>query len=223
MRARYQVSLISFLVAAGCQTTDEGYSPEYAVTGEITAEDVYEVNSQSSQEETLTLSEIACITEANVDFTPSQKSRLDNQEMENLLSGNTILSADAHGVFAIYYQPGGKTIGWMPKKISLGKQDWTVGRVAYRQGYYCRTFEEWGGQEEKCWEVHEGPNRLDRKSFYFVCPDGSIAGDQHVVLPGNALGMEYSGRGYKTGGTLTQSEDKTGYYVEKYFGNYTRK
>ena len=218
-----RISLISVLSLAGCQTTDDGYRTEYSSMSEVTAKDVYQENSQVSQEKTLTLSEIACVTEPNVNFTPTPQSRLGNQAMENLLSGNTILSADAHGVFAIYYHEGGKTVGWMPKKTSLGKQDWTVGRVAYRDGLYCRTFEEWRGQEEKCWEVHQGPDRLDRKSFYFVCSDGSIAGDQHVVLPGNALGMEYNGRGYKSGGRLSQSELKTSHFVEKYFGNYIKK
>ena len=200
----------------------ETYQPNYKKLSEPNAADTLPENTRKTKEKLAYAGRAnsECVTEPNVKFEPTANTLLTSSEIKKLLNGNTMLSADLDGVFAIYYNGDGSTVGWMPKKTSLNKPDWNVGKVWFDNDQYCRTWDYWNGGKKTCWEVHRGEKRLGLQSFYFICGNGGIAGDQSVVLKGNALGVNYSGKSNKKGGKLSQDEEKTGFFVEKYFGNY---
>jgi hypothetical protein len=210
-------------VLLGCNTGTT-YVPDYPKLTEPNAADLLPANQLNTKESEAFAGRAnkICATEPNVFFAPSADSKLNSSEIKELLANNTILSGDLDGVFAIYYEGAQNTVGWMPKKTSLGKPDWNVGTVSFDNNQYCRKWDYWNGGVETCWDIHRGDERIGAKAFYFVCQNGQIEGDQHIVLQGNALGVQYSGTSNRRG-TLSQDEAKTAYFVEKYFGNYLRK
>jgi hypothetical protein len=217
-----RVLLVAVMVVVlGQPASSQVYDPEYKKLDEPNAADLLPENTLRTKEKESYpgRANSTCVTEPNVEFVPSAQTMMSGRQIESLLSGNTILSADVDGVFAIFYNKDGSTVGWMPKKTSLGKPDWNVGKVWFDNDQYCRTWEYWNGRVETCWEVHKGGKRLGLQSFYFICGNGGVAGDQHVVLKGNALGVSYEGKSDRRG-VLTQDEEKAAYFVEKYFGNY---
>jgi len=218
---KYWVGVAAAAVLVGCVPEGEVYQPEYAQTGEQTAADLLPENTAKTKENEAYAgrANATCVTEANVDFVPTPETKLTTAEIKALLTGNTILSADQDGVFAIYYSSATDTVGWMPKKTTLQKPDWNVGSVSFENDQYCRTWDYWNGGKETCWDIHKGGERLGASAFYFICGNGGVAGDQHVVLKGNALGVAYEGTSNKNG-VLTQDEKAVGKYVPKYFGNY---
>ena len=217
------VAISGLFLLLGCQTTEKVYDPKYVKLSEKNASDLLPENNDESQEDNKSnRSKTACVTEKNVSFVPSSGTKMTTNEISSLLSDNTILSADKDGVFAIFYHDVNKTVGWMPKKTSLGKPDWSTGTVSFENDQYCRIWETWGRGERKCWDVHKGAKRIDKNSFYFVL-NSCVAGDEHVVFDGNAFGVNYKGKSDKTTGNLKQNEENTAYLIKKYFGNYNKK
>ena len=147
---------------------------------------------------------------------------LSTEELDNLLTGNTLVSVDRWGTFAIYYPSNKDTVGWMPKEHLKGKQDWTKGTVTFENNKYCRQWVDWGsGKKINCWNAYEGEKRVDMRSFYFVCRNGVPDGDQHIVFPGNLFNIKYTGSGKSTG-KLTQDNEKVKIIWEKYFSEYVK-
>lgn len=163
-----------------------------------------------------------CKPEKGVSFKSGDGEKLATRDIEELLVGNTILSVDRYGTFAIFYPEKGKTVGWMPKEKSK-KYSWTAGDVTFENNKYCRTWEEWtSGKRINCWEVSRGEDHVDLPGFYFTCKNGIPDGDVHVVLPGNAFEISYSGKGAKRG-RFSQNDAKAEEFYEKYFGKYVNK
>ena len=147
---------------------------------------------------------------------------LSTEELDNLLTGNTLVSVDRWGTFAIYYPSNKDTVGWMPKEHLKGKQDWTIGTVTFENNKYCRQWVDWGsGKKINCWKAYEGEKRIDMRSFYFVCKNGVPDGDESIVFPGNLFNITYTGSGKSTG-KLTQDNEKVKIIWEKYFSNYVK-
>lgn len=163
-----------------------------------------------------------CKPEAGVTFRAADGVRLDAAAMEALLVGNTILSVDRYGTFAIYYPEQGRAIGWMPKEKAKG-YSWSAGTVAFEGGKYCRTWAEWtSGKTVNCWNIDQGPDHEGSAGFYFTCENGVPDGEVHVVLPGNAFEIRWSGQGAKSG-TLTQDDAAAQAAYDRYFGAYVNK
>lgn len=160
------------------------------------------------------------IPEKGVKFEGGEHTKLSTEEIEDLLTGNTLVSVDRYGTFAIYYPTNKETVGWMPKD----RKDWTKGTVTFENDKYCRQWKAWSsGKKINCWEVHKGENRLDMPSFYFVCANGVPDGDQHVVFPGNHFNIEYRGLSKKSLGSFFKQDSKKAEEVwTKYFGNYEK-
>ena len=160
-----------------------------------------------------------CTAEKGVTWRGKAETKLNTAEIEQLLSGNTLLSVDSWGTFAIYYPTNKKTVGWMPK---LNGKDWSKGTVTFENDKYCRQWKEWNsGKKIKCWEIHRGEQRIDMPSFYFVCGNGVPIDTQHIVFPGNYLNIEYSGNGMKSG-KLTQDNAKSKETWQKYFADFEK-
>ncbi|WP_404383203.1 hypothetical protein [Caenispirillum salinarum] len=165
-----------------------------------------------------------CKPEKGVTVTFDDSSpKLSGEEIAQLLTGNTLLSVDRYGTFALYYPEKGKAIGWMPKEKDKG-YSWSAGKVSFEGGKYCRTWDQWNsGKYVNCWNIYRSAEpHVDRPGFYFACENGVPDGDIHVVLPGNYFEVEWRGTG-KKGGRLTQSDEKTNAATEKYFGKYVNK
>lgn len=164
-----------------------------------------------------------CKPEKGVEFRATSNSKVTTEEMEDMLIGNTLLSVDRYGTFAIYYPEKGKSVGWMPKEKSKG-YSWSAGDVNFSNNKYCRTWKEWkSGKNVNCWEMHKGQAKhYDTEGFYFLCKNGVPDGDVHVILEGNAFEIKYSGNGGKSG-KLTQNDKIAKEFYEKYFGKYVNK
>ncbi len=163
-----------------------------------------------------------CKPEKGVSFKGNSTTKLSSDELKELLTGNTLVSVDRYGVFAIYYPSNEEAIGWMPKEKSKG-YSWSSGSVSFENDRYCRKWKEWtSGKNTNCWEAHRGEQRMDKPSFYYVCKNGTPDGDQSIVFEGNYLNVEFTGNGKKTG-TLSQDDKKAEATWEKYFSNYTNK
>ena len=164
-----------------------------------------------------------CKPEKGVDVRFKKDTKLSTKKIEELLAGNTLVSVDRYGTFAIYYPSNKETVGWMPKTHIKGKQDWTKGTVTFENDKYCRQWEEWGsGKKINCWNVHEGEKRIDMRSFYYVCKNGVPDGDQHIVFPGNFFNINFKGKGSDSGGKLSQDNEKVKIIWEKYFADYAK-
>jgi hypothetical protein len=163
-----------------------------------------------------------CIPEKGVTFKAGDGQKLTTNDLESLLIGNTLLSVDRYGTFAIYYPEKGVTVGWMPKLKSEG-YEWTKGNVTFANDKYCRTWKEWrSGKKINCWEASRGEDHFDKPGFYFTCKNGIPDGDVHIVFQGNVLDVKYKGNGAKSG-KLTQNDTKAKEYIEKYFAKYVNK
>ena len=165
-----------------------------------------------------------CKPEKGVDVQfKNDDNNLSTEELDNLLTGNTLVSVDRYGTFAIYYPSNKDTVGWMPKEHLKGKQDWTKGTVTFENNKYCRQWVDWGsGKKINCWNAYEGEKRVDMRSFYFVCKNGVPDGDLSIVFPGNFFNVKFKGIGYKSGGKLSQDDEKVKIIWEKYFSNYVK-
>lgn len=182
----------------------------------------YEINKSKGQKEGVQFKINQCKPEKGVKFTANENTRLTSNEIENLLTGNTLLSVDRYGTFAIYYPSNKETVGWMPK-LKKEKYSWSRGTVSFKNGMYCRQWKEWkSGKKENCWAVHRGEQRIDMPTLYFVCRNGVADGDQSVVFNGNYFNIKYKGNGAKSG-KLTQDDQKAKDTMKKYFGNYVNK
>jgi hypothetical protein len=164
-----------------------------------------------------------CKPEDKVSFKGNETTKLSSKEIRKLLVGNTLLSVDRYGTFAIFYPENGKTVGWMPKEKNTN-YDWSAGNVSFSNDKYCRTWKEWrSGKSVNCWEVHKGKAKhYDTNGFYFLCENGVPDGDVHVILKGNAFGVSYSGNGAKSG-KLKQNDEIAAQKYQKYFGKYINK
>ena len=166
-----------------------------------------------------------CIPEkANVEEFKNDDNNLSTEELDNLLTGNTLVSADRYGTYAIYYPSNKDTVGWMPKKIIKGNnsKSWSTGTVTFENNKYCRQWVDWGsGKKINCWKAYEGEKRIDMRSFYFVCKNGVPDGDESIVFPGNLFNIKYTGSGKSTG-KLTQDNEKVKIIWEKYFTDYVK-
>lgn len=163
-----------------------------------------------------------CKPERGVKFRGITEDALTTKELEQRLVGNTLLSVDRYGTFAIYYPDSNTTVGWMPKEKGKG-YSWTAGKVEISNNQYCRTWEQWkSGKYANCWTVHVHGRLVDREALYFTCENGVPDGDAHVILPGNFLEIKYRGKGVR-GGKLTQNDAKASAVIDKYFGNYVNK
>jgi len=83
-----------------------------------------------------------CKPEKGVSFQGNDKTRLKTSEIKKRLIGNTLLSVDRYGTFAIYYLASGEAVSWMPKKAH-DNYSWTTGKVSFENDQYCRTWLEW--------------------------------------------------------------------------------
>ena len=164
-----------------------------------------------------------CKPEKGVEFRGTEASKVTSKQMEKMFVGNTLLSVDRYGTFAIFYPEKGKSVGWMPKEKKTG-YDWSAGNVNFANGKYCRTWKEWkSGKNVNCWDVHKGSAKhYDTKGYYFLCENGVPDGDVHVVLKGNAFEIKYSGNGNNSG-NLTQNDKIAEQIYMKYFGKYLNK
>ena len=164
-----------------------------------------------------------CKPEKGVEFRGTDASKLTTEQMEELLIGNTMLSVDRYGTFAIFYPKKGKSVGWMPKERNKG-YSWSAGNVNFARDKYCRTWKKWkSGKKVNCWEVHKGSAKhYDTEGYYFLCENGVPAGDVHVILEGNPFKIKYSGIG-KGSGKLTQDDKVAEELYTKYFGKYINK
>jgi hypothetical protein len=163
-----------------------------------------------------------CKPEQGVKFRGQKGSALTTKEISERLVGNTMLSVDRYGTFAIYYPDAATTVGWMPKEKGKG-YSWSAGKVNFSGGQYCRTWEQWtSGKKVNCWTVHVDGRLVDREALYFTCENGVPDGDVHVILPGNYFEIEYHGAGVR-GGKLTQNDAKAAVTIEKYFAKYVNK
>jgi hypothetical protein len=153
----------------------------------------------------------------------NEDEKLKTQELENLLLGNTLVSVDRWGTFAIYYPSKKQTVGWMPKIHKNGVvEDWTKGTVTFENDKYCRQWVYWkSGKNINCWNAFEGEKRIDMRSFYFTCRNGKPDGDQHIVFPGNIFNVEYEGTS-NADGKLTQNVDAAETVINKYFSQYKK-
>ena len=163
-----------------------------------------------------------CKPEPGVEFRGEKDRALTTKEISELLVGNTMLSVDRYGTFAIYYPDAVTTVGWMPKEKGKG-YSWSAGKVDFSEGQYCRTWEQWkSGKYVNCWTVHVDGRLVDRAAFYFTCENGVPDGDVAVILQGNYFEIEYQGAGVR-GGKLTQNDAKAAVTIEKYFPKYVNK
>lgn len=164
-----------------------------------------------------------CKPEDKVSFKGNETTKLSSKEIRKLLVGNTLLSVDRYGTFAIFYPENGKTVEWMPKEKNTN-YDWSAGNVSFSNDKYCRTWKEWrSGKSVNCWEIHKGKAKhYDTNGFYFLCENGVPDGDVHVILKGNAFGVSYSGNGAKSG-KLKQNDEIAAQKYQKYFGKYINK
>ncbi len=136
-----------------------------------------------------------CKPEVGVEFNGNQGLRLKTKEIEELLAGNTLLSVDRYGTFAIYYPSDKETIGWVPKEKRTN-YDWSRGTVTFENDKYCRKWKDLeSGKHVNCWLVHPGPMRVDMPSLCFACENGVPDGDQHVVFNGNILEVKERSNG----------------------------
>ena len=162
-----------------------------------------------------------CIPEkGNVEEFKNDDNNLSTEELDNLLTGNTLVSVDRYGTYAIYYPSNKDTVGWMPKKIIKGNnsKSWSTGTITFENDKYCRQWVDWD-KKLACWKGYEGEKRIDMRSFYFVCRNGVPDGDQHIVFPGNFFNINFKGKGWKSGGKLSQDDEKVKIIWEKYFPN----
>ena len=163
-----------------------------------------------------------CKPERGVKFRGNKENVLSSSELSQRLVGNTLLSVDRYGTFAIYYPDATTSIGWMPKEKSKG-YSWTAGRVDLSNNQYCRTWEQWkSGKYVNCWTAHVNGRLVDREALYFTCENGVPDGDAHVILLGNFLEIKYRGKGVR-GGKLSQNDAKASAVIDKYFGKYVNK
>ena len=164
-----------------------------------------------------------CKPEKGVKFRGSESSKVTTEQMEEMFTGNTLLSVDRYGTFAIFYPEKGKSVGWMPKLKNKG-YEWSAGDVNFANDKYCRTWKEWkSGKKINCWEMHKGSAKhYDTEGYYFLCENGVPDGDVHVVLEGNPFEIKYSGNG-KNSGKLTQNDEVAEKLYTKYFGKYINK
>ena len=193
------------------------------VLGQITTSVsfAFEINETKAQKVAVPYD--TCKPEKGVKFTGDETTKLTTKEIENLLVGNTLMSVDRYGTFAIYYPSNKEKIGWMPKEKRKSKKEWSRGSFTVENDKYCRQWMEWkSGKYINCWEVHRGETRIDMPSFYFVCKNGIPGGDQNIVFKGNNLNIKYKGNGGDTG-WLKQDEQKAKEIWKKYFGNYVNK
>ena len=149
--------------------------------------------------------------------------KLQTDDLESLLSGNTLVSVDRWGTFIIYYPDNKNTVAWMPKIKSKNTiEDWNIGTVTFENNKYCRQWSHWrSGKNINCWNAFEVENRVDKRAFLFTCRKGTPDGDQHIVFPGNIFNVKYEGTD-NTNGTLVQDEQKVKEVLEKYFANYSK-
>ena len=124
-----------------------------------------------------------CKPEKGVKFRGSEASRVTTEQMEEMFIGNTLLSVDRYGTFAIFYPEKGKSVGWMPKLKNYG-YEWSAGDVNFANNKYCRTWKEWkSGKKVNCWEMHKGSAKhYDTEGYYYLCENGVPDGDVHVIL-----------------------------------------
>lgn len=164
-----------------------------------------------------------CKPEKGVEFRGTDASKVTTEQMEKMFIGNTLLSVDRYGTFAIFYPKKGKSVGWMPKEKNKG-YGWSAGDVNFANDKYCRTWKEWrSGKKVNCWEVHKGSAKhYDITGYYFLCENGVPDGDVHVILEGNPFKIKYSGNG-KNSGKLSQDDKVAEKLYTKYFGKYTNK
>ena len=80
-----------------------------------------------------------CKPEKGVKFRGTNETKITSEQMEEILIGNTLLSVDRYGTFAIYYPEQGKSVGWMPKLKNKG-YEWSAGDVNFANNKYCRTW-----------------------------------------------------------------------------------
>ena len=181
-----------------------------------------EINQSRAQNEAVQFKINDCKPEKGVKFVADENIKLTSNEIENLLTGNTLVSVDRYGTFAIYYPSNKETVGWMPK-LKKKNYSWSKGTVSFKNDMYCRKWKEWkSGKKENCWSAYRGEQRIDMPSFYFVCRNGVADGDQSVIFTGNYFDVKYKGNGSDSG-KLTQNDQKAKETIEKYFGNYVNK
>ena len=165
-----------------------------------------------------------CIPEEGVVSKVSESyDKLQTDDLESLLSGNTLVSVDRWGTFIIYYPDNKNTVAWMPKIKSKNTiEDWNIGTVTFENNKYCRQWTHWrSGKNINCWNAFEVENRVDKRAFLFTCRKGTPDGDQHIVFQGNIFNVKYEGTD-NTNGTLIQDNQKVKEVLEKYFANYSK-
>ena len=85
-----------------------------------------------------------CLVEKGVKFESGDDTRLSTEEIDNLLTGNTIMSiSEKYGVYTGYYPTNKKSVGWFPKKIDKEEGWWTRGTVTFENDKYCRQWKRW--------------------------------------------------------------------------------
>ena len=161
-----------------------------------------------------------CKPEKGVKFEGGEHSKLSTSELEDILTGNTLVSVDRFGTIAVYYPTNKETVGWMPKK----KKEWTKGTVTFENNKYCRKWKAWSsGKKINCWEIHKGENRLDMPTLYLTCANGVPDGAQNIVFPGNYFNIEYKGSSKKSfGASFKQDSKKVKEVLKKYFRNFEK-
>src|SRR5262249_41123120 len=80
---------------------------------------------------------------------------LRGDDVQRVLTGNTLVGYDDAGPFWMYYP----SLGTIWGQASNGDVD--VGRWRVNGDYYCRTWRRWRGGEEQCWRfATDGSSRL---------------------------------------------------------------
>lgn len=161
-------------------------------------------------------SDESCGHEKGIKFKGGDNTRLSTEEIEDLLTGNTYMSVtEKWGAWAVYFPSNKKTVGWSPNEIKK-KGTWSRGTVTFENDKYCRQWKAWeSGKKIKCWEIHRGDDVLDLPSFYAVCADGTPAGGQAVVFPGNYFNVKV--RGASGEGTIKQDTKNVKDTLKKFF------
>ena len=103
---------------------------------------------------------------------------LSGDQVQSVLTGNTLVGYDEAGPFWMYYP----SVGMIWGRASNGDVD--VGQWRVQNDFYCRTWRRWRSGKEQCWRfAADGSNRL-----IWLDPNGHQYGVS-TVQPGNAIGQ----------------------------------